>query len=257
MKLSLVTALVAALFVPAFTGCAGESEGPASQSSDVEEGSSASCEVEGKGNELYKKTVAAAKSHLANGCGGDPEVYQTDVFEMAQRAVDVCDGVAGLLAKSEWAGPVREVLGPLQVAWLAGKLDGYRGAMDPDAVHAALSGQTFWTNGQGAYGSPTTWHLRDGRYELEQIVTDEETGDVSRQVTETGAFVTTLGDDGRTYVSFEADEVEGEVPGASFYVLERVDGDVFTTFRLAPIDGAQDEYGADVHLNYDPNECSA
>jgi hypothetical protein len=258
MKLSLVAILAAALVVPAFTGCASEDESPASQESDVEEGSSASCEYEGKGNELYKATVEAAKSHLANGCGGDPEVYQTDVFEMAQDAVDTCDAVSGLFAKSEWAGTVREVLGPLQVAYLAGKLDGYRGAMDPEAVQSALAGQTFWTVGQGVYGSPFTWHLlEDGRYELESIVVDEEAGDVSRQVTESGAFVTTLGDDGRTYVSFEADEVDGEIPAASFYVLERVDGELFTSFQLVPADGAQADDGSDVHMNFDPNECSA
>lgn len=261
MKLSLSLVLAAALFVPVLTGCDTEdADGVSSESSDVEEGQQPACEYEGAGNARYKEVVALAKRHVAFGCDSEDEVYQLDVLEAAQAAVEVCPGVGRLFAESEWAGAVRDSLGPLAIADLAGELQG-DGPIDAEALQAALGrGQMLWSGGGGVYGSPFIYELRDGRYDLQTIVHDEATGETTRQVTETGTFHASTNEEGITVVSFETTDEGGETY-SSIYVVRRIEDEDLSRLQLQSLDhveGSDEEYveGSILHTT-NTDECSA
>lgn len=258
MKLSLSAVLVAALFIPAFTGCAAEDASFASQESDVEEGAMPSCEYEGPGNAKYKEAVAAARTWTRSRC----EVMQSEVYVLAQDAVELCPGVGPLIARSEWAGELRTALGPLEVAYLAGEL-GADDDLDADAVAAALGdGITLHTNGQGVYGAPWLYHLEGDRYQLEELVFDETGEEIpQRVITETGSFGVVRGEEGDLALWVEADAVDGEVPSSGFWTLGRTtdfDGSSFFTFTPMGEEPTEDGVAIGGTLyTVDINECSA
>ena len=220
-----------------FVACDDSTGGVGQQDSDVD--SSESCQWSGPGNAKYKEAVAAAKAWGKQEC----EVVQTEILGLAQEAVDLCPAIGPLIAESQWAGALRTALGPLEVAHLAGDLDGEGDALNVDALGGALDGQTFWAIGQGAYGPHRIVHLGAGTFDLERLVTEDDGETIDRRVTASGTFGVATDASGAIVVTFENEEGVDEADFLAPMVFERWTGwDELEVYRLIPADGSLDEY---------------
>jgi hypothetical protein len=242
MKLSLSIVLVAVLAVPAFTGCAPTEESDvSSESSDVEEGpENGGCQWSGEANDLYRAAVRAASEQIRSddACtdgAGDPRA-------LAQEAVDRCGAVGTLIAESEYAGDLRQVLGFLEVAYLAGDLadgeDGFVDSYNPTAVAEALIGQSLWTQKHGGGDASEVYFLDyDSRYTVRTYVWSEEVQMHNEEVIEGGTWHVSQTDDGTILFSTESDsDSDGETYGA-IWKMERAETVTVDSFIMAPIDG--------------------
>lgn len=235
-----------------FVACDDSTGGVGQQDSDVD--ASASCKWSGPGNAKYKEAVAAAKAWGKQEC----EVVQTEILTLAQEAVDLCPAIGPLIAESEWAGALRTALGPLEVAHLAGDLDGEGDALNVDALSGALDGQTFWAIGQGAYGSHRILHLAGGTYELERLVTEDDGETIARPVTGRGTWAAATNEDGTITVSFEAVETRDAEDVLAPMTFERWTGwEELEVYRLIPADGSLDEYSTNALFAVNLSECDA
>lgn len=235
-----------------FVACDDSTGGVGQQDSDVDAGES--CQWSGPGNAKYKEAVAAAKAWGKHEC----EVVQTEVLTLAQDAVDLCPAVGALIAESQWAGGLRDALGPLEVAYLAGDLDGEGDALNVDAVAEALVGQTLWAPGQGAYGSHRILHLGEGTYELERLILEEDGETIARPVTGRGTWGAATSDDGSIVVSFTATETRDADDELAPMSFERWTGwEELEVFRLVPADGSVDEYSTNALFAVNLSECDA
>lgn len=248
MKLSALFA--AALSLTALVGCQADEPSTGSEESNYTQ--SGSCAYSGEGNALYKEAVELAKRYQVETC----EVLQYEVFSKAQAAVDVCPAVGGLIASSQWAGALRTTLGPLQVADYAGRIESKKRGFDLSEVGVAFdAGQTFWSPSVGAYGNWQIMHFAGGAYETETLVVEGENQDISRKVTDTGAYSFSSGADGRVIV-----RIESSSQPARELVLERyvTEYDPVDMFRLSPIEGSSDpDNRTDQLFNVNIGECDA
>lgn len=238
-----------------FIACDGSPDGGVGQeSSDIDAGGGA-CQWSGPGNTKYKEAVAAARSWGKREC----EIVQTEVIGLAQDAVDLCPAVGPLIAESEWAGDLRAALGPLEVAYLAGDLDGEGDLLNADAVGEALAaGQTLWAPGQGAYGPHRIVHLGDGTFELERLVTEDDGWTIDRRVTAGGTYSVAADVDGSVVVTFDNEEGVDEEDFLAPIRMERWNGwDDHGLFRFVPADGTVDEYGINAFYGANISECDA
>jgi len=254
MNRSLRLVAFAAFACLGFAGCAStdEDSSEGQQESDVTAGS---CQWSGPGNAKYKDAVAASKSWRDQEC----EVLQVDAIRLAQDAVAICSAVGPLIAESKWAGDLRTALGPLELAYLAGDLEGDEdGALNADAVGEALVGQTFWAAGQGAYGPPRIVHLGNGTYELERVVSDDEGVTIERRVTGGGTWSASSDVDGSVLVTFAPEEGTDEADYVGGFRLERWEAwQDLDLFRIVPADGSLDEYATQALYAANISECDA
>ncbi len=239
-----------------FVACDASEPEPLQQESDATE---SSCQWSGPGNAKYKEAVSAAKSWGKQEC----EVLQTDAIRLAQEAVDLCPAIGTVIADSQWAGDLRAALGPLEVANLAGDLEGDdEGTLNADAVAEALSGQTIWAPGQGAYGPPRIVHFGAGTYELERLVSDDGGETIDRRVTGAGTWGAASDVDGSVLVTFapSGGAAEGtDEEDVLFPVrMERWTGwEELELFRFVPADGVMDEWATQALYAANISECDA
>jgi hypothetical protein len=241
------------LAVVSLAGCTSTSDadGTGEQESDVTAGA---CQWSGPGNAKYKEAVAASKAWGDQEC----EVLQVDAIRLAQSAVDICAAVGPLIAESQYAGDLRGALGPLELAYLAGDLEGEDDALNADAVGEALVGQTFWAAGQGAYGPPRIIHVGAGTYQLERLVSDDEGMTIERRVTGAGAWSVSSDHDGSILVTFEPEEGTDEEDYVGGFRLERWEAwQELELFRIVPADGSLDEYATQAFYAANISECDA
>jgi hypothetical protein len=252
MNRTFALALVAVSSI-SFMACDASTDGGVGrQDSDVDEGGA--CQWSGPGNAKYKEAVRASVTWIAGEC----EVMQTEVVSLAQDAVDLCPAVGPLIATSEWAQELRAALGPLEVAYLAGDLDGEGDLLNADAVREALAGQTLWAPGQGAYGPPRIVNLGDGTYELERLVSDDGGETIERRVTAAGGFTVAADEDGSVVVTFDNEEGVDEADFLAPVRMERWIGwEELELFRFVPADGTVDEYGTNALYAANLSECDA
>jgi hypothetical protein len=240
----------AAVSLSSLVGC--QADEPATGSDESNQTSSSSCAYSGEGNALYKEAVELAKRYQGSVC----EVLQYEVVSKAQAAVDVCPAVGNLIATSQWAGALRETLGPLQVADYAGVIESKKGGFDLTEVGVAFdAGQTFWSPSIGAYGNWIIMHFAAGAYETETLVVEGEQQDIVRKVTDTGSYSFYTAEDGRAVMRIESSSQPVRELVLERYVTEY---DPVDMFRLSPIGGSTDpDNRSDQLFNVNIGECDA